>query len=51
MDIGYSLTEFTYPGKLEASPGDTIISILDKIKNTLGNFEYFYDIYGNFVFQ
>jgi hypothetical protein len=24
---------------------------LDKIKNYLGNYEYFYDIYGNFHFQ
>jgi len=24
---------------------------LDKIKNTLGNYEYFYDINGHFVFQ
>lgn len=50
-DIGYTLTDFTYPGKLEAKAGDTVVSVLDKIKNTLGNFEYFYDVNGNFIFQ
>ena len=31
--------------------GDTVVTILDQIKNTLGNYEYFYDIDGNFRFQ
>ena len=50
-DVGYILTDFTYPGELISNAGDTICSVLDKIKNTLGNYEYFYDIDGNFVFQ
>lgn len=50
-DVGYILTDFTYPGELISNPGETICSILDKIKNTLGNYEYFYDIDGNFIFQ
>lgn len=50
-DIGYIFTDFTYPGELLASPGESITSVLDKIKNILGNYEYFYDIEGNFVFQ
>lgn len=50
-DVGYILTDFTYPGELISSTGETICSILDKIKNTLGNYEYFYDIDGNFIFQ
>ena len=49
--IGYTLTDFIYPGELIAVPGDTITSVLDKIKNVLGNFEYFYDIEGNFIFR
>lgn len=49
--IGYILTDFTYPGELIANPGDSITSILDKIKNMLGNFEYFYDLDGKFIFQ
>jgi hypothetical protein len=35
---------------LVASPGESITSILDKIKNMLGDYEYFYDIDGRFVF-
>ena len=50
-DVGYILTDFTYPGELISNAGETICSVLDKIKNTLGNYEYFYDIDGNFVFQ
>ena len=50
-DIGYILTDFTYPGELVGNAGDTVVTILDKIKNTLGNYEYFYDIDGNFRFQ
>lgn len=50
-DVGYILTDFTYPGELISNTGETICSILDKIKNTLGNYEYFYDIDGNFIFQ
>ena len=36
---------------LVANAGDSITSILDTLKDTLGNFEYFYDIDGNFVFR
>jgi hypothetical protein len=36
---------------LIANAGETVVSILEKIKNILGNYEYFYDIDGNFVFQ
>ena len=50
-DVGYVYTDFVYPGTLISNIGDNICSILDKIKETLGNYEYFYDIQGNFVFQ
>ena len=50
-DVGYTYTDFTYPGSLITNIGDNICTVLDKIKNILGNFEYFYDIDGNFVFQ
>ena len=49
--VGYELTDFIYPGELVKQPGDTITSILDDIKNVLGNYEYFYDVDGNFIFQ
>lgn len=50
-DIGFIFTDFTYPGELISNIGESIASILEKIKNTLGNYEFFYDIEGNFVFQ
>ena len=48
---GYRLTDLTFAGDLTAKVGDSITSILDKIKNMLGDFEYFYDIDGHFIFQ
>lgn len=48
---GYRTTDLTYPGDLISSIGESLTSILDKIKNTIGAFEYFYDIDGRFIFQ
>ncbi len=51
-DIGFAYTDFIYPNDLIANPGDNLCTaVLDKIKSFLGNFEYFYDILGNFRFQ
>lgn len=50
-DVGYTLTDFVYPGELSCAAGETITSVLDKIKKALGNYEYYYDIDGKFVFQ
>ena len=50
-DIGFIYTDFTYPGQLTSVAGDTVCTVLDKIVSILGNFEYFYDINGNFIFQ
>ena len=50
-DVGYVYTDFTYPGELVSGIGDNVCSILEKIKTTLGNFEYFFDTDGNFIFQ
>ena len=50
-DIGYIYTDFYYPTELIGDSGSTVCDILDQIKNMLGNYEYFYDIDGNFVFQ
>jgi hypothetical protein len=43
---GYRKTDLTYPGDLIAAVGENITSILDKIKNVLGEFEYFYNLDG-----
>ena len=50
-DIGYRLTDLIYNGDLITSLGESFSSVLDKIKTMLGDFEYFYDIDGRFVFQ
>lgn len=50
-DIGYAFVDFVYPGDLISNIGENVCSVLDKIKNILGNYEYFYDIDGNFIFQ
>lgn len=50
-DIGYIYTDFIYPNELIGNAGSNVCNILDNIKNTLGNYEYFYDIDGNFIFQ
>ena len=50
-DIGYILTDFSYPTELIGNAGDTVVTILDQIKNVLGNYEYFYDLEGNFIFR
>lgn len=50
-DAGYQETDFTYPGELVLNAGDTVVTLLDKIKNILSNYEYYYDIEGRFIFQ
>ena len=50
-DIGYIYTPFTYPDELIGDAGNSVVDILTKIKDTLGNYEFFYDIDGNFRFQ
>lgn len=48
---GYRLTDLTYAGDLIANVGESLTSVLDKIISMLGNYEYFYDIDGRFIFQ
>lgn len=49
--IGYRLTTLTYAGDLIANIGENFTSVLDKIKTMLGDYEYFYDTDGNFIWQ
>lgn len=51
QDAGYKETDFTYPGELILDAGDTVVTLLDKIVDVLGNFEYYYDVDGKFIFQ
>ena len=48
---GYEETPLTFAGELKASAGEAATSILDKIKNMFGDFEYGYDIDGRFFFR
>ena len=51
-DVGFIYTDFVYTSDLIGNAGDSITSILDKIVSYLGgNYEYFYDVEGNFRFQ
>lgn len=49
--LGYKKEKFTYPGTLESKAGETVTSVLDKIKNALGNYEYYFDEDGIFHFK
>ena len=51
QDVGFFLTDFTYPGELIGDVGQTVTGVLDQIVQLLGNYEYFYDVYGRFRFQ
>lgn len=48
---GYRSTDLTYAGELIIDAGQSITSMLDKIVQQLGEYEYFYDLQGRFVFQ
>lgn len=48
---GYHETALIYPYDLIMNAGDSITGALDKIKDLLGNFEYFYDTDGRFIFR
>jgi len=50
-DMGFIFDDFIYPGELICNAGDTVTSVLDKIIGIMGNYEYFYDVFGNFVFR
>ena len=50
-DVGYIYSDFVYDMELVANAGESVCSVLDKIKQYLGNYEYFYDEYGVFHFR
>jgi len=49
--MGYMITPLTYPGELVFNAGAKITDALDAIVKTLGNYTYYYDLDGNFVFE
>ena len=50
-DVGYIYDDFYYTSELSANAGETVTSVLDKIVQYLGNYEYFYDEFGVFHFR
>lgn len=50
-NFGYKITDLVYAGNLIANVGESITSVLDKIKTMLGEYEYFYNLQGQFIFQ
>lgn len=50
-DVGYAEEDFYYVSELTSAAGSNVVDVLNKIKNYLGNFEFYYDVYGNFIFQ
>jgi len=51
-DVGYIYTDYIYNKELIGNAGDNVCTILDQIVSYLGgNYEYFYDVWGNFIFQ
>lgn len=53
MAIGYKETLLTYPQaeKLTLKAGQSVANLLDQITKTFGDYEYFYNVDGQFVFQ
>lgn len=50
--VGYRPTALTYSEKeFILKPGDSVGTLLEKIKNKFGLYEYFYDVDGKFIFQ
>ena len=48
---GYRATDLIYPNDLIVNIGGNITQMLDEIIKMLGEFEYFYDVNGRFIFQ
>lgn len=49
--VGYRPTDLTYAGDLILDVGSSVTQMLDKLVSMLGEFEYFYNLDGQFVFQ
>lgn len=50
--IGFKMIKYIYPGELTLATGQPVSTVYEKCKEALGgNYEYFYDLEGNFIFQ
>lgn len=50
-DVGYQITDFIYPGELILNAGESVVTLLNRIVSVLGNYEFFYNLQGQFIFQ
>lgn len=48
---GYLSTAFTYPEELTFKADTSVMTVLNTIKDFFGNYEFFYNLEGKFVFQ
>jgi len=51
QNIGYMYEDFVYDQELTFNAGSKVTDVLDKLRDWLGNYEYFYDEQGKFHFQ
>lgn len=50
--VGYRITDLVYTGELITSVGETLTNgVLDKIIDMLGDYQYYYNTKGQFVFE
>lgn len=49
--MGYHQIPLIYNSDLILNAGENVVSLLNKLKTMLGDFEFFYDLKGRFVFQ
>lgn len=50
-DAGYVYDDFVYDKELVMNAGQSVADALEQIKQYLGNYEYFYDVFGIFHFR
>lgn len=50
-DAGYVYDNFVYDKELVMNAGQSVADALEQIKQYLGNYEYFYDVFGIFHFR
>ena len=50
-DVGYVYRDFVVNEELVAAAGTPITTILDQVRDMLGNYEYFYNEFGIFIFR
>ena len=50
-DVGYIMSDFVIPDELTANAGESVAAVLTRIKEILGNYEFFYDEFGIFHFR